>query len=753
MDLGSRDRVRTLVLWFMLATLAWALVMLTVGGWANTKAVPATVALAALGLWKWSEWKNGWHGLRLGLADGAIVFALGQVVNLGHLLVVVVGILVFRAVYDARVPRDGLGGIALIMAGYLAAVVVAGDLTPDGAQVVNFAIAGTMIASMQYTVTSILLAHQDAIADEGARAGRREAFLAAVVGNLAEGIVAVDASGERVFESGPCQRPPLSLLLEPVPSEPGVTTPCLFRADGATPVSVDAAPGTVLGALGTLRNEEYVARLPNGDARLLVANVQRVHDAEGTVIGGVLTASDVTAWREAQKQLVRQAHHDNLTGLPNRASLVERLDQAVADAASSDVDWTLIVLDIDDFADVNEIYGHDAGDDILKAVSAELTRQVTPGTTVARVGGDEFALILLGIGVDEAVLQARRLLKSVGEPLNLVTETTWRLRMSAGIASYQRGDTGAVILGNAVLAMHEAKKEAKGGWAVYRPNMHTEAVRRVKLTEDLAGALSRGELSVAYQPIVSFDQKIVSSVEAVLRWKHPVEGLISPTQFIPLAEMDGTISKIGSWVLREACRQMALWRHTPELAHLSVAVNVSPLQLRRPDFISEVAYALRDSGLPGYALCLEITESTLLTDERAVGLRLGQLKKLGVSIALDDFGTGYSSLGRIHQLPVGTIKIDQVFVSDLLDRRSVAVIEAAVRLADRLGLKTIAEGVETEEQARKVGELGCRWAQGFLYSPPLAAVSVAPKLITLSRQLRAARQHERLPESMGYVGT
>jgi diguanylate cyclase (GGDEF)-like protein len=425
--------------------------------------------------------------------------------------------------------------------------------------------------------------------------------------------------------------------------------------------------------------------------------------------------------RQAEQRYMQLATRDPLTGLPNRAAMADRLEHALGVAARKGDRLAFMFMDLDRFKLINDTLGHAVGDTLLQAVAERLLHGVREADTVARLGGDEFALLLeQPRDAEAAVSVVQKLLASLGEPIQLDGQAL-TVRASVGIALYpEHGETADQLMRHADLAMYQAKQEAARGYCVYERRLDLAAQSRLTLEQDLRGALSRGELALHYQPQVSLAHGGLTGVEALVRWHHPRQGLVSPARFIPLAEETGLILDIGRWVLQEATRQLAAWRAAGfDIPRMSV--NVSPLQLRA-DLLGQVENALRETGLAPGDLEIEITETAIAADGPLVLDLLSKLRALGVGVAVDDFGVGFSSLAMLRRLPVSTLKIDRGFVQDIArNRQDATITHAIVCLAQALDLRLVAEGVERTDQRQILGGLGCEEAQGYLFSPALDA--------------------------------
>jgi len=424
--------------------------------------------------------------------------------------------------------------------------------------------------------------------------------------------------------------------------------------------------------------------------------------------------------REALERASFLSAHDQLTGLPNRALLADRLGQALPAARRNGVRVALLSLDLDNFKDVNDTLGHAAGDTLLCAVSARLRACLRESDTLARIGGDEFAIVQPSVrGPHDAEVLAGRLLEAIGEPVMLEGQLVF-VRASIGIALAAPGDDAAELAKQADVALYQAKGAGRGGFCFFAPDMNVGLQQRRALEGDLRMALEHGELAVHYQPQIELATGRIVGAEALMRWSRPGHGPVSPALFVPIAEDSGQIGTLGAWVLNEACREAARWP-----APMGVAVNVSPVQFRMAGFLATVRAALQDTGLPPGRLELEVTEGILLNDtEETLGI-LAELRALGVRLAMDDFGTGYASLGYLQKFHFDKIKIDRSFVQNLgTDPNAAAIVRAVVGLSDALGMAANAEGVETEQQAAMLRSHGCREVQGFLFAKPMPAESL-----------------------------
>lgn len=425
---------------------------------------------------------------------------------------------------------------------------------------------------------------------------------------------------------------------------------------------------------------------------------------------------------QTEQRIWHVAHHDSLTGLPNRTLLHDRLDQALAQAARDNNRVGVLFLDLDRFKTINDSLGHAVGDDLLRQVAGRLAGAVRAVDTVSRLGGDEFIVIVRELtGPDDAVLVAEKVVAALAAPIAALGHDL-RVTPSIGISIFPDDGAEALqLMKNADTAMYHAKAKGRNNYQFFTPRMNEEAIRFFHLEHELRRALEGGELLLHYQPQVDIDALSVCGLEALLRWQHPERGMVSPGEFIPVAEETGLILPLGEWVLAESLRQNRRWQEAG-LPSLPVSVNLSPRQFRQKGLAECVRRLLADTGQPAGLLELEITESSLMHDVDEALETLRELAAMGVRLAIDDFGTGYSSLNHLKRFPVHKLKIDQSFVRDLgVDWDDAAIVSAIIGLARALNLETLAEGVETNEQLGILMNQGCRQFQGYLFSRPLPA--------------------------------
>ena len=451
------------------------------------------------------------------------------------------------------------------------------------------------------------------------------------------------------------------------------------------------------------------------------------------VRGIVINARDVSERVRLEEELTRQAFHDGLTGLANRALFRDRLDQALARSVRSQEVLSVLLVDLDGFKQVNDTLGHDVGDQLLQGVARRFDEVVRPSDTLARLGGDEFALLLDGAGEAQAESVARRLIESVATPLEL-GERELTVNASVGVVVHHGGHGESdELIRHADIAMYAAKDSGGGSYRLFRASMAREFGQTLELEHELRDAIERGELTLHYQPEIDLTTRRVVGVEALVRWESPRRGLVSPGEFIPVAEATGLIMPLGEFVLGKACRQTAEWRRERLVPDSFVTwVNLSGRQLSAGGVSAVVRGALDEAGLPASFLGLEVTETAIVPEGPAGDRARAELQELheqGVRIAIDDFGTGFSSLGQLRRFPIDVIKVDRSFVQGIEhDARDAAITANLVTLAHALGLVAIAEGIESNGQLASVRELGCDLAQGFLFARPVPAGEIAKVL-------------------------
>jgi diguanylate cyclase (GGDEF)-like protein/PAS domain S-box-containing protein len=464
---------------------------------------------------------------------------------------------------------------------------------------------------------------------------------------------------------------------------------------------------------------EFQNRKQNGDLFWEQMHIAPVLDESEKILHFLAVKEDVTLRKQQEERILRQAHFDSLTELPNRFLSLDRLSQLLKDAERNGELVAVLFLDLDDFKKINDSLGHDTGDKLLVEAASRLRDVVRSGDTVGRLGGDEFIILLGGLAnPTDASPVVENLLELFRDSFR-VDGRELMLTASVGVAVYpDDGDTPSELLRNADSAMYHSKDQGRNTYFYFTDAMNRDVSRRLMIEEQMHGALDRGEFRLCYQPQVDIPSRSITSVEALLRWNNPALGEISPEEFIPIAEQTGLIVPIGRYVLTQALAMAATWQRKQETP-LSMAVNLSPRQFRDPDLAAFVERSLIESGISSNCMELEITEGVLMSGHSYIDRALHDLSAMGVSIAMDDFGTGYSSLSYLRSYPFDVLKIDRSFINDItVDKADLELVTAAIAMAHGLGLKVVAEGVETEEQLEILAALGCDLAQGFLFSRP-----------------------------------
>ena len=487
-----------------------------------------------------------------------------------------------------------------------------------------------------------------------------------------------------------------------------------------------------------IRDDKTVKLTPNctlirhdGSESSIEDSTAPIHDRSGLITGAVIVFHDVTMVRAMTLEMSHLAQHDILTDLPNRLLLKDRISQAIVAARRNNTKVAVLFLDLDDFKHINDSLGHAVGDNLLQSVAKRLVSCVRSSDTVSRQGGDEFVVLLSEIKQpSDAGIMARKILTAVNASHSF-EQHDLQLMVSIGVSTYpEDGQDAEVLLKNADTSMYHAKKRGHNSYEFFNQDMNAQTIERQSIEADLRDALKRQEFVLYYQPKINLQTERITGAEALIRWLHPDRGLVSPLQFIPIAEESGLILPIGHWVLRETCRQVQDWidagLHAPP-----VAVNVSSLEFRSEGFLESLLAILKDTRLDPRYLELELTESVLMQHAKSSASVLSTLKSIGVRLAVDDFGTGYSSLSYLKRFPIDSLKIDQSFVHDITtDTDDVTIVSAVITMAKGLKKCVIAEGVETEEQMTFLQARGCDEAQGYYFSKPIVAHQFAKLLET-----------------------
>lgn len=503
---------------------------------------------------------------------------------------------------------------------------------------------------------------------------------------------------------------------------------------GVDAVSREATPNPVMAAVEQHRTVYLLSNcILIGRDRLEIpieACVSPIHDRAGLAAGAVIVFRDVSAARAMALQVTHAAEHDFLTGLPNRLLLNDRISQAIALAPRHLKQVAVLFLDLDGFKHVNDSLGHGIGDKLLQSVAQRLVACVRTSDTVSRQGGDEFVVLLSEAEQwEDAAIVARRMLRAVAEPHSIDLRDL-HVTTSIGVSVFpDDGADAETLIKNADTAMYQAKENGRQSYQFFKPAMNVRAVERQFIEESLRRALEQREFALHFQPKINLRTGAITGAEALIRWKHPDRGMISPAQFIPIAEDSGLIRPIGKWVLREACAQARAWVDAG-LPTISMAVNVSAVELRDDGFLEGFLAILGDTGMVPSSLELELTESVLTHAESAAGI-LQTLRERGVKVAVDDFGTGYSSLSYLRKFPIDALKIDQSFVNQItVEGDDSTIVTAVISMARSLNLRVVAEGVETPEQLEFLRNNECDEAQGFLFSRPVPPDQFAQLLRT-----------------------
>jgi diguanylate cyclase (GGDEF)-like protein/PAS domain S-box-containing protein len=573
--------------------------------------------------------------------------------------------------------------------------------------------------SMQTLAVQIALAQESAILTEDLVRRESEARFRSLVQHSSDLITVIDAEATITYQSPSVERV-LGYDADELVGRNFAELIHPHEAHRITPLLVD----DIVSAHPQV--EVVECRLKHANGSWLLFEIYRTNlQHDPNVAGIVLNSRDISERKEFEQQLAHQAFHDSVTDLANRALFSNRVEHALSRQTREASGLGVIFVDLDDFKIINDSLGHAAGDEVLREVGHRLGRCVRPMDTVARFGGDEFAILVEDTYHPEAVVEvADRVLESLQSPIAVEGKEVF-IRASVGIAMLdgEEAMTSAAedLMRNADVAMYRAKREGKGHYRLFEPEMHADVLGRLELKGALQRAIERGEMRLHYQPVVELPSLKILGLEALVRWQHPERGLVSPGDFIPLAEETGLIVPLGNWVLNEACKQAKFLQDMVASSDpLTMSVNVSVKQLHQKDLVGTINQALSDSGLDPSLLMLEITESVLMIDTDATIAKLHELKELGIRLAVDDFGTGYSSLSYLSRFPVDVLKIDRSFVSQVhANGQGSALAAAIVSLGETLKLQTVAEGIERPAQLNRFVELGCMMAQGFLVAKPM----------------------------------
>lgn len=540
-------------------------------------------------------------------------------------------------------------------------------------------------------------------------------LLAMVFSNSNEAIIVTDAENLIVATN-----PAFTQLTGYQPEEVIGRNPSLLSA-GNTPREVFSEMWTSLQRDGAWRGELWDRR-KNGEAYPKWLSISLVRDEQGNIRNHIGSFIDISELKATQERIRHLAHHDTLTNLPNRFSLHEKLEQAVAFCRRNRIQLALMLIDLDRFKTINDTLGHHAGDELLIEVARRLLASVRESDIVARLGGDEFVVALPGIGSpDDAAHLADKITREISQPYQICGQEQ-RTTPSIGICLFP-DDGGEIgdLLKNADVAMYHAKAKGRGNYQFFTEDMNIATTRRMTIESDLRLALQRSEFELYYQPQLELRSGTIVGVEALIRWRHPTRGMVPPGDFIPIAEEIGMITAIGDWVLQEACRQLKDWQEKG-ISHIRMSINLSAAQFLDKTLPTRICDLLAEYGLSPGLLDLEVTESMSMASPDESIRAMKTMRNSGLTLSIDDFGTGYSSLAYLKLLPINTLKIDRSFVKDIeSDPNDADICDVTVLLAHKLGLEVVAEGVETAAQLKFLLSIGCEKVQGYLISKPLPA--------------------------------
>lgn len=479
-----------------------------------------------------------------------------------------------------------------------------------------------------------------------------------------------------------------------------------------------------------------------GDYRWVLIRGLATRDENGNALRIAGSMTDITERKTFEEKLAHDALHDSLTGLPNRKRLMSRLTRSLERLRRApDSPFAVYFVDLDRFKIINDTLGHQAGDDMLLKITERLELSVRPSDMVARLGGDEFVIVIDEVNTEEQLISiADRILKQMSAPMTIAGQEVYTgasIGIVLGAPDYQRADD---LLRDADLAMYRAKAKGKGRYEIYDATIHSGTLSLLQLEIDLRRAIENNEFVLNYQPVFSMNSEKVVGFEALIRWNHPIRGVVPPSDFIPIAEETGLILPIGRWVLREACRQLHRWQEqSPESASLVMNVNLSSRELDQKDLIPQIKKVLKETKLDPNCLKLEITESVIMKNAEEAVKTVKKLREMGVRVSIDDFGTGYSSLSYLHRFPIDTLKVDRSFINRIgAQGEHSEIIQTIIKLAANLGMDVVAEGVESEEQLNFLKDMNCEFGQGYYYSKPLNSSDAFELIEKLSQENQSA---------------
>ncbi|CAI3800728.1 hypothetical protein DBADOPDK_02615 [Pseudomonas sp. MM223] len=590
----------------------------------------------------------------------------------------------------------------------------------DAGQLVGFAKV-TRDISERYHQEQELLQAKELAEQYSQEMANLSQFLDSVIANIPASVIVQDLESQRILLA--------NQQAERLFGGPGRSMIGQMPGECLAPAAADYLEQQLARGARTSKGHAAETRVDTARGpRTLRSRTLLSQNREGQADYVLFVAEDATEELAAHAQIHHMAHHDALTGLPNRTLFNERLRQALVRGDDNAKLTAALCLDLDNFKNINDSLGHAFGDKLLRELGKRLRRELREHDTLARLGGDEFAVVLTGLdGREAACNTAQRLINAICPPFQIEGHQ-FTVGVSIGVAiAPDDNDQAEQLLGYADMALYEAKRNGRNRFECFNVELDVAARQRRLVETDLRTALHLGQLQLHYQPVVDQQTSSVTGYEALLRWEHPTRGMVMPMDFIPIAEETGLIHELGTRALNLACQEAASWD-----SEQTVSVNLSAVQFKNANLVQVVALALADSGLPAQRLELEITESVLLGNSEENVRTLRALKDLGVSISLDDFGTGYSSLGYLRSFPFDRIKIDKSFVHDMCDsREAMSIIRAITELSNSLMIKTTAEGVESEEQMRRLAAEGCSHFQGYLYGRPAPASERLKQVVTL----------------------
>jgi diguanylate cyclase (GGDEF)-like protein/PAS domain S-box-containing protein len=567
----------------------------------------------------------------------------------------------------------------------------------------------------------------DSLLESQQKVRDRESRLSAIVQNVADGILTITPNG-RIVECNAATRDILGLMRNETPNGRTLHEFVMPRSVPLLEHSLEELAARSANA--EMVEKRFTLTVLRGDQKEIDVSIalRMIPDSAPTLMTAVL--NDITVRKRYEEKLIYMANHDTLTDLPNRSMLERSLSKALQahtdNLTASSGATAILFIDLDRFKVINDSLGHDVGDLLLKAVALRLQRVIGRQEIVGRLGGDEFLIIIPDLKeTQDAAILSQAVLEALTPSFDIKGRILF-VTPSIGIALYPAdGEDFPTLMRNADTAMYSAKSSGGGTYHFFTKTMNESAMARLVIENDLREALADNQFELHYQPKLDLRTKQVSGLEALIRWKQPGRGYISPMQFIPVAEETGLIGKLGDWVFREVCRQISEW-DTQDLPAMPIAINLSPRQLIEGHITETISSILSETATPAARIVLEVTETAMMQEIKKSAIILDELRHLGLKIAVDDFGTGYSSLAYLKRLPINSIKIDRSFVRDvIIDTDDAAITRTIIAMGHNLGLKVVAEGVETKEQIQFLREANCDEAQGFLIATPLPPAEIA----------------------------